>query len=247
MNNFYEQAGYALPDDMPQSVASEQKQYYRHPAGIYNGFIGRLMLKYKTADGKWSEQGMPGAILVRGVLQTWIKKYLGTPQTPVNVTILNDDLTFSPDRKIAELYYPQVIEFAPKDQWKNIKLFDTFTLGSPESKIIRSNADKPTIKETVFKNFAYYYGVPVKWVISLSDIGNTYIDTKKDRIEIIKGAERIPIADIAALEKEFERQLEAERAARKTEQAPEYTPPTADIDLSGINPDLLNDNTDLPF
>jgi len=241
MNDFYEQMGYELPPDMPNAVKEDKKEYYRHPGGIYHGFIGKIMLKYKTSDGKKVEAGTPGANLSHGILQIWITKYLGTAHASVNVEIIKPDLTFD-KRPVAELYYPQLITFLPKEQWKNVKLFDKFTLGTNESKVIRPNVDKPTIKETVFKNFAYYYGVPVKFEILISDKGNTYINSA---IEIIEGAKRFSQQDMIALEREFERLLEAERESRKNQEQ-QYTPPTADIDLSDVNGEMF-DGTDSPF
>ena len=45
-NDFYEDLGYQLPDDVGE-VKSESFEYYNHPAGIYKGVMGKLTAKYK--------------------------------------------------------------------------------------------------------------------------------------------------------------------------------------------------------
>lgn len=168
--DFYNELGYDLPEGVGE-VKAESFEYYRHPAGIYQAVFGRLNPKYKDLNGQKCEAETPGAYISHFTVPLWLLKFLGTSSAPTNKTLLQlgDGKIIVPEiGQAAELYFPLLIAYAPKDQWKNHKLFQSFTItGHDNFRVIAQNPNKPTEKITNFKAFPAYYGTQCKLVLEL--------------------------------------------------------------------------------
>ena len=238
--NFIEDVGgYELPEDVPQQVEGESFDYYRHPAGIYLGAAGRLKLKYKDANDKTCGSSDIGARLVPGVLPLWIFEYLGTNTAPQTKMIISKDLVIPPSFTIPEVYYPQMISFDPKDQWKNAKLFGGWKADNLPP-IISPKPSKPSIKVTNFQAFPAYYGIQVKWLLVTNDRGSVYVD---GGIQLQK-LPRVPADKMTLLENMADKRAKEEWEARRQSDTPTQEASETDWDVFGENE---KDEKDLPF
>ena len=121
--DFLAEVGYDLPDLAPKQVEGEVREYYRHPAGTYLGFVGKIVAKFKDQQGKRCEPDEPGAVFSHYILNLWIKKFLGNAQTPTGEQMITDALKI-PDRPLQEIYFPIVLFPDPKRQWSSKLMFD---------------------------------------------------------------------------------------------------------------------------
>lgn len=227
--DFLSYCGYELPDDLPTQVEVQQQGYYQHPAGTYQGFIGRIVPKYKNLEGKNCSKEEVGASMSHLTLRIYLQKFLGTTQAPVNQELLNDALTIPEGKTSSELYFPVNVSFNPSEAWRSIKQFEKFELpNAPESKIIQISPVNPMAKIIIPKNFPKYYGMKVNFDITFkagSEKQSRYID---GNIQLIQ--QRLPMERLQEFEKEFEQKIEAEIEARKAERNnPSYVPPTTDF------------------
>lgn len=238
--------GYDIPDDIPQQVeGTGGYEYYKHPAGLYLGFCGKLNFKYIGPDKKPCSSDVSGAILSHAILPLWINQYHGTTINPVTEEIINLKSLKLPDRPLAECYYPVRVAFAPEEQWKNKNLFGAwFIQGNANLSIVGKHPSKPNLVLTNFKAFPAYYGVGVRFSIVVSDKGNTYIEGKKDSIGLMLD-KRVPFDKMIEFEKLVDSKLEAERAEReanKAKPAQQEAPPETNFDeLADSESDDLGD------
>jgi len=222
-NDFYEQVGYELPPDAPRDTVSEGTEYYKHPAGIYVGFVGRLITKYKDVNDKACVAGVAGAKFSHYQLVRWIQRYLGTPAEPLLKDVLGNDLQV-PDVKFPELYFGEYLSAESKDQWSIAKKFENFKIaGYPKYDIIQPDSQKPSLKRTIWGAFPAYYGMIIKWEMAIGEKkGNSYVVSTS-----LVNAERIPTAKILELEQKVADMIERERQQREMnkQQNDNYTPP----------------------
>uniref|UniRef100_A0A6H1ZKA2 Uncharacterized protein n=1 Tax=viral metagenome TaxID=1070528 RepID=A0A6H1ZKA2_9ZZZZ len=214
-------AGYELPDDLPGEVKNESFEYFRHPAGVYEGFIGKLVMKYKNANGDKVDATAPGAAISHTILNLWVKKYFGTSTAPVTETFLSDALEINPNLPLSSFYYPQMVTLVPQDQWKNIQLFETFKIPNNDKlRIIQINPQKPTEKYTVFKSFPAYYGCSISFEIVMSGKGNGFIQ----KITMLN-KQWVPAQSILKLEQELSDLIQKDKAMRDSKDSGGYAPP----------------------
>lgn len=235
--DFFKDMGYELPPET-SDVKSDSFEYYRHPAGVYQGVFGKLTAKYKDGEGKKCDSTALGASLSHFTAALWIIKYLGILNKPENKPVLmykEDKFIIPPDTQPAELYFPLMISYNPKDQWKVQKLFEKFTIpGHEHLRLVKLNPVKPTEKSTNFPAFPAYYGVPIKFTIDLGQQkGSPYCSS----IQMLDTPRYNPEA-IATLEKEIEQIIEMEKAKRQNQQQEYSAPPPPEADLN----DLLEDD-----
>jgi len=207
--------GYEMPDDIPQEVEGTGFEYYKHPAGLYICFCGKLNFKYVGPDKKTCDAEAPGAVLSHAILPAWIHQYHGTTTKPVTEEIISLKTLDLPNRQLAECYYPIRVSFLKEEQWKNKNLFGGwFIQGNSHLNIIGNDPSKPNVIKTNFKAFPAYYGVGMRFTLAMSDKGNTYIDGKKDAIGLMLD-KRIPTNLMLEFEKKVESKLAAERDERE--------------------------------
>ena len=213
--DFYNELGYDMPEGV-DAVKSESFDYYRHPAGIYQVVFGRLNAKYKDLNNKKCEPETPGAYISHFTASLWIIKYLGTTNEPTNKPMIHigeDSVTLPEVMQAAELYFPLLVAYTPKDQWKNHKLFQSFVLPGHENlRIIQQNPAKPTEKATNFKAFPAYYGMQCKLILKLGDkTQQPYADT----VELL-AAPRFTVESMHKLETQVQALIDREIADRKS-------------------------------
>ena len=215
LDDFYSTLGYELPSNIVDAVAGEASfQFYKHKAGFYKGFVGKLVPRYKDMEGKKCESTIPGATLSHFNLTLWLVKYLGTADRPEEVQILNPDLTI-PEGDLRKFYVSHVISILPKDQWRNHRTFDTFMIPNHEnSKIVQPNPADPSTKVTLFKNFPFYYGLPVNLTIeeSTKRADSTFVTS----VTITDYSKRVPKDLMQSLEQQYETRLQIEMEERKS-------------------------------
>lgn len=234
--DFYETLGYEMPDGVGE-VKSESFEYYRHPVGIYSAIFGRLNPKYKDLNGQKCTEDTPGATISHFIAPLWITKFLGIPSAPVNKAILavsKDKILIPADVQAAELYYPLMISYNPKDQWKVHRIFESFAIPNHDSlRIVSQNPSKMTEKITNFKNFPAYYGIQIKFIIDPYISKNTGKEsTILATLELLPQLPKIDGEIMHQLEADVNGLIEREIASRQSEQSDSgYTPeapPSAD-------------------
>lgn len=234
MADFYEDLGYQLPSEVGE-VKSESFEYYKHEAGVYNGFIGKTTVKYKNLEGKKVEEGTAGARPSHLILSLWITEFLGTSQNPKNVPILSvgEDKIHIPAgiQQAAELYFPFMLSLDPKFQWAiQSKLQDFNIPGHDNLRLVKVNPAKMTEKITNFQALPYYYGMPIKFTLDIGEKkGGIYLS------KIIQGdlAKRVQQNLIMSLEEDFNALIQREIDARKSKKDDGYIqnpPPSVDFD-----------------
>lgn len=241
MPDFYEDAGYAMPPEAGE-VKSDSFEYYKHPAGIYRGVFGKLTAKYKDSNGKKCEGADVGAKLTHFTAALWILEYKGkvnAPESKPMIAFVNNSFALPTGVQPAEVYFPLMVSYDPKDQWKVQKLFESFAIpGHDNLRLVKLNPSKPTEKITNFQAFPSYYGMPIEWIIDLgAQKGSPYCSSIKMLV-----TPRYPQEAIATMEKEVEHIIELERAKHKESQSNSYTaPPPPSTDLES----LLEDGDDI--
>jgi hypothetical protein len=238
MTDFYEDMDYQIPEEITPVKSEGGFDYYKHPAGIYLGFIGRLTVKYKDINGKNCDPEAMGAKPSHSVLAIWLTEYLGTSGTPKSAPILlptSEKVQLPKDVQSAQLYFPFTLSFDPKFQWSIHQKFESFIIpGYENSRIVTVNPNRMTEKYTNFQAFKFYYGLPVKMNIELSAKGNTYVSS----IKLTGGLEnRIPTNLMKQLESDFEELRAREKANTNSssEAVPSQAPPNTSVE------DLEND------
>lgn len=235
-------AGYEIPAELGE-VKDDSFKYYRHADGVYTGYIGRLNLRYKDSEDKKCEPDFPGAKLTGTTLVLWIVGYLGTPDKPVTEKVLGKDLIVPQDgvMESSATYFPLTVPIQPKEQWKNIRMFEDFTIPNHDSlRIIKVNPDKPTEKFTNFKSFPHYFGAPVSFVVGThktkaGDKEYTIVDS----IKLMQTEWSAP-DKLNAAQAGFEELRAKEIAKRKTAEDSGYQPPAppqTDLDALLGNPE----------
>jgi hypothetical protein len=223
-NDFYSTAYYELPEGTPKEV-SHEGGFFKHEAGIYKGFIGKLMGKYVNIEGSKIDSWIPGSRLSHFTLPIWLREYYHPKGNTVK--ILSDSLEIITQNPF-ETYFGIYVSAKPEDQWKYNGLFENLIL--PENKnfkIIGLNPKNPVQKITNFGMFPQFYGVPVKITLSLSDKGNVYASS----ITIIEEP-RFDPAKIHELEASLKTIIEL-RKNRNQEQSP--MPEAEDFDFNVLD------------
>ena len=236
---------YELPDNAPKQGEYEEFQFYRHPAGIYVGFIGKLISKFKDDKGKNCEPEMPGAVFDHFQLPLWILKFLGSagaPKTEELIKLSPEGDLILPDRSIFEVYYGSYISTDPKRLWSYAKTFEDFKLlGHPKYNIIQQSGKNMATKVLNYSGFPAYYGLQCKFALTFkpdSDKQTRYTDGK---IQILDVSKRFPMDKLNAFEQAVDIKIKAEQTERN-QAKDNYTPDKPaepDFDLTGGN-----ENTD---
>ncbi len=214
---------YATPKGVIDKVEGEARQYYRHPAGVYTGFIGKLVHKFVDAEGKYVEADEPGAIYKNSTLQIWLYKFLGNAENPVGDVIITPELKL-PDRPLQECYYPIVLSDDPKWFWKMANMFKSWKIpGHEKYTIIQPSKTNPSNKVMYKLAFPAYQGLPVKFTLTFKLSGGKSADDVsryvEGEIEITDYAKRIPVDKLTAFYKEIDARFEKERAEREANRA----------------------------
>lgn len=230
--DFYEALGYALPDEVGE-VKSEGFEYYRHPVGIYTGLFGKLTAKYKDLNGDKCEPTTPGSYISHFIAQILITKFLGTSSAPENKSIIapnsKGEFSLPSVNQAGELYYPLLISYDAKNQWKVHRLFEKFLIPGTEFRIVKQNPSKPTEKITDFRAFPAFYGCPVKFIIEAGKkTGSPYCSN----IELGDLSQRVGPEEMNKLELMIDKLIQREMTPSDSGSLPEGPPPSA-TDLFG--------------
>lgn len=229
---------YELPEGAPEQGEYEEFQFYRHPAGIYIGFIGKLHSKFKDGKGKACDSNMPGANFDHFQLPLWILKFLGSSTNPKSediITITDGNLILA-DRSVFEMYYGAYISTDPKRLWGYTKMFEDFKIpGHPKYNIIQQSGKNMATKVMNYSGFPAYYGLQCKFALTYkpkSEKQTRYIDGK---IEILDFTKRIPSDKLKLFEEAVDLKVKSEQKERAKQQDT-YTPPEPaepNFDLTG--------------
>lgn len=245
MTDFMDTLGYELPEDARQEVEAEGFQYYRHPIGLYMGFIGKITPKYKDAEGNKCEQETAGAVLAHYMLALWITKSLGGLEHPTDEVIIHPETLALPNRPLAETYFGQFLTRVPADQWKFRKMFESWRIPEHEKyNIIRPAANNPANIVTSFASFPAYYGLPIKFHLTAKDPSKgRYIDGE---ISIMSYEKRLPMEKLKAFEEIVDAKVAAERVEREANRSNDdyqsAPAPQTDFDSMGGDEDDAVDN-----
>lgn len=219
-------------EDVPDQVEAEAPLYYKVPAGIYVVAFGRLTPKYQDINKKPCEPGTPGSIFTHATVPLWLIESHGTPELPKNETILGSKLVIPDGKKVNELYYNLFISWDKKDQWRNIKLFDSFEIkGNPNAKMVINNPNGQG-KVVRLKSLSYYYGRLAQINLMWSEKEFVFIDTKNSTVKLLDHS--IRPEDMMEFEAKINAKVEKERAERQAQQSSSneggsYTPPATDF------------------
>lgn len=237
MSDFMETLGYEMPEDTPKNVEAEGFQYYRHPIGLYMGFVGKIIAKYKDSDGHRCEREAIGAQFNNYSLPIWITKALGNLEAPTDEILIHPATLVLPTRPTAEIYFPIFISAIPKNQWTLKKMFENWKIpGHNKYDIIAPSPVNPANTITSFASFPAYYGLSVKFYLTAKDLTKgRYIDGE---IEIISYEKRIPMETLKLFEEIVTAKIEEERKERqaKSGNSSSYQPdnaPKTDFDALG--------------
>lgn len=241
MSDFYETLGYEMPEDTPKQVEAEGFQYYRHPMGLYMGFVGKLIAKYKDSEGHRCESEAIDAKFSHYSIPLWITKALGNLEHPSDEVLIHPDTLLLPAKPITEIYFPIFISVEPKNQWTLKKMFENWSIpGHDKYNIIVPSTANPANTVTNFAGFPAYYGLSVKFYLTAKDpTKSRYIDGVAD---IISYEKRIPMEKLQTFEEAISSRVEQERIERQAESGtssgyqPEKAPET--------NFDALGDSED---
>jgi len=245
MSDFMEVLGYEMPEGAPKSVEAEGYQYYRHPIGLYMGFIGKLAAKYKDSEGHRCEREAVDAKFSNYSLPLWITKSLGNLEIPTDEILIHPETLAIPNRPVAEIYFPIFISAIPNDQWRLKKMFENWKI--PEHNkydIIAPSAANPANTVTNFASFPAYYGLPVKFYLTAKDLAKSrYVD---GGIEVVSYDKRISMEKLNIFEDLITAKIELERQERqdKNKDSGNYQPteaPKTDFDALGNEDDTVND------
>jgi len=223
---------YELPKNFNGEIKVETYEYYRHEAGHYKSYFGKLIPKYKNLEGIKCSSTDANAQLSHFTVRLWIISKDDNPVLPLT----DKGFDKSNIKDVASIYFPLVIPCNPKEQWKNVKLFDgSFIKGIEESKIIKVNPMKPTEKIINFNAFPLYFGMPCIFTIQLGQQKNSPFVSN---LMLSSDPEKQINTDFV---EDIENFVDAKLAeAIKDRQQPDttYTPPSIDLD-SAIN-DFVN-------
>lgn len=212
-------------DNIPKYISGEDKvSFYQHEPGTYRGFVGRLIPKFKNAQGEKIEGKEPGAVYSHSVLQLWITGYT-KPGSNQMVNKINN-FQIPEDKDLREFYYPQLITSVPSMMWVNKLLFKNWKIPNIEnSAIIQFPEGSPLKFHVNLHAFRIYIGLPIQFnlVEKKSGKDGVYI---KDEIKIVSFK---PLADTETINKFFEyvdERFRKEQEKRKNEQEAEgrYVP-----------------------
>lgn len=239
--DFYAEIGIEFPSDAPTTAEStEQFEYYKHPAGLYKGFVGLLKPSYKDANGKRVDMGTPGALFSHYNLPFWITEFMGTTSVPMmeKLLVVAKDKILIPTRPIAELHYNNFISADPTKQWTLKSAYGGWQIeGRPEYKLIMPSPTNPAKTITNFKGFLAYYGMYISFALTYkaaSEKQSRYVDGK---VELLS-ANRIPLNVLKTFEAEIDSAVEKERESRRNSDSNTPPPPSTNFDS------LLNDDED---
>ena len=135
--------------------------YYQHPVGKYRGVVGKLIPKYKNANGDKCEKDEPGATLAYAMQEIFVLANLDT-----NEVFINDKLEFSDDCPFGAFKMTKYTNVIDSNQYFN-KLFyaDFWVEGDTEKKysVVRDNVVSfPWINEI-------YIGTPITFDVVESE------------------------------------------------------------------------------
>jgi len=246
MSDFFDTLGYEIPEDTPKNVEAEGFQYYRHPMGLYMGFVGKIIAKYKDSEGHRCEREAIDAKFNNYSLPIWIIKSLGNLENPLDETLIHPETLTLPPRPTAEIYFPIFISATPKDQWTLKKMFENWKIpGHNKYDIIAPSPANPANTMTSFASFPAYYGLSVKFFLTAKDPAKSrYVD---GGIEIISYEKRIPMETLKIFEEAVNDKLEKERKDRQAQSGnnssyqPEDAPKTDFDSLGGNEDETVND------
>lgn len=241
-------AGYELPEDIPESKEFTEFEYYKHPAGMYVGFVGKLNPKYKDGEGKGCPKETPGALLSHFMLPFWTKQFLGSTSQPVQDKIISEELVL-PDRELHECYYNMYLTRDDKRLWSLKKTFLNWKIpGHPQYDIVVKGTT-PGSKKINYKAFPAYYGLPVKFGLTFnpkSEKQSRYVDGE---IMFLDMANRIPREKMQEFEKAVNIKLAKEREEREARgkdsgYKPETAPETDFDNMASSDSNDLDDFLD---
>lgn len=216
---------YLLPEGVGEVKASSA-EYYKHSAGTYKAYFGKLRPKYKDLNGKKCNQDDVGAALTHFVVRLWLIEKIGDNNFNYLKLDSNKKFIFNVEDDVSKLYFPLVISYMAKEQWKNIRLFDASYITDVEnSKIVKLNPANPTEKIVNFNAFPLYYGMPCLIVIENGkQTGAPYVA----KLTLSNDINRKLKADIMNdLENFVENKIIENRNANNNNET--YTPPSVDI------------------
>jgi hypothetical protein len=214
---------FETPRGVIDRVEGEARQFYRHPAGTYIGFVGKTVHKFVDTEGKFVEANEPGAIYKNSTVQIWLSKFLGNTENPVGDVIVTSELKL-PDRPMQECYYPIALSDDPKWFWKMGNMFKSWKIpGHEKYTIIQPSKTNPSNKVMHKLAFPAYQGLPVKFTLtfklsegkSADDVGR-YVEGE---IEIMDYAKRISVEKLMAFYKEVDARFDKEKAEKAANRA----------------------------
>jgi len=211
------------PKGVVDKVEGEARQYYRHPAGTYIGFVGKTVHKFVDAEGKYVEANEPGAIYKSSMIQLWLSKFLGNTENPVGDVIVTPELKL-PDRPMQECYFPIPLSDDPKWFWKMANMFKNWKIpGHEKYTIIQPSKTNPSNRVMYKLAFPAYQGLPVKFTLAFklsegksADDAGRYVEGE---IEIMDYAKRIPVDKLTAFYKDVDARFDKERAEKEANRA----------------------------
>ena len=167
-----------VPSPIIESSDERTSNFYRHKPGLYFGFIGKTVHKFKSASGEYVDPSTTtDAKYSHSVVQLWINKYYGSNNEQVNRVYITTDESGNfivPDIPIRECYYPLIVKSDPDKQWINKILFKDFHINNaPQYDIITPHPNNPAKFYVQVKNLVYYAGRFVKF--TLTEGKNDYI------------------------------------------------------------------------
>jgi len=244
--NFYEEAGYEMPDNVEAVSGEGGFEYYKFPIGTYRMIFGKLKPLYRNINNESCDSTTPGARLTSFQNFLWATEYLGTSTNPnaKNILVVTDkEIQIPNNAQMAELYYSNFISYLPQDQWKEHKKFESFIIPGHENiRIISPDPNNPSKKITNFKYFPHYYGFYVEVNLVSSSKGNVYIDSMK----FLADKPRVSPELLKQLENTVDMKIKMEIESRKNKNNEGYKPNTIDTDdVSSFMQDNSHDDDGL--
>lgn len=237
--------GYDIPQNIPKTTEGASFQYYQHPRGINDGFIGKLNAKYKDANGKACTQDAVGAQFSHFSLPLWIQIHRGTSSAPMERMLIKPNLELVDDVPVSELYFPLWLPVTKPSNWDD-KMWGTrvWSIQNMFAKLkVKEMPQYDVVKEingglkkiTDYEALAKWYGIPVRFYIDYKE------DSQKQTRYITElnfiNLDRLPKDALTAFEARIDAKVDSERREREAKKD-SYTADTPDVNTN----DLLNDD-----
>jgi len=236
-----------MPEDIGTGIADEfddefgkiksESNFFQYEEGQYTAIVGRLIAKYKDADGEKCERSKPGAKMAFIMQEMFIMKSpYGDP--------LNDDATLNKDLPAGACRYQKYVSIKPDQQWGNVLFYKDFKIdGQPTLDVVTKEGNDEFVNYAIIGR--YYLGARVTFKMTMSKKKSLF----PEEVELVTHAlnnaslkENKALADIII--SNVEARIQEEKDAREAAKENESSTPVADVPSEDATQNLVDNLID---